>query len=173
MSCCPPGFPLSSLTSLWHSDLSSNYSQNTLHSSPMSGDELWSVFYEFIVSSVSCTCCFNTLRLRQNGEHLADFIFKCIFFNENVWISTKISLNFVPKGQINNIPALVQIMAWRRPGDKPLPEPMMGNLLTHISFTRPQWVNDTCISRVKIYHAIKRFGCICISYLCQWPFHSL
>ena len=29
--------------------------------------------------------------------------------------SIKISLKFVPKGPINNIPALVQIMAWRRP----------------------------------------------------------
>ena len=36
---------------------------------------------------------------------------------------------------------LVQIMAWRRPGDKPLSEPMMFNLLTHICVTRPQWVN--------------------------------
>ena len=35
----------------------------------------------------------------------------------------RISLKFVPKGPINNIPALVQIMAWRRSGDKPLPEP--------------------------------------------------
>ena len=43
-----------------------------------------------------------------------------------------ISLRFVPKGLINNIPALVQIMAWHRPGDKPLSEPMMVNLLTHI-----------------------------------------
>ena len=34
-------------------------------------------------------------------------------------------MNFVPKGPIDNIPALVQIMAWRRPGDKPLSEPMM------------------------------------------------
>ena len=37
----------------------------------------------------------------------ADDIFKCIFSNENVLISIKISLKFVPKGQINNIPALV------------------------------------------------------------------
>ena len=69
--------------------------------------------------------CVNTLRPRQNGRHCADDIFKRIFFNENVWISIKISLKFVPKGPINNIPALVQIMAWRRPGDKPLSEPMM------------------------------------------------
>ena len=53
----------------------------------------------------------NTLRLRQNGRHFADDIFKCIFLNENVWISLKISLKFVPMGPINNIPALVQIMA--------------------------------------------------------------
>ena len=40
--------------------------------------------------------------------------------NENILISISISLKFVPKGQINNILTLVQIMAWRRPGDKPL-----------------------------------------------------
>ena len=62
---------------------------------------------------------FNTLRPRQNGRRFADDTFKRIFLNENVRISIKISLKFVPKGPINNIPALVQIMAWRRPGDKP------------------------------------------------------
>ena len=66
---------------------------------------------------------------------------KCNFLNENVWLSIKISLTFVPKGHFNNIPALVQIMAWRRPGDKPLSEPMMASLPTHICVTRPQWVN--------------------------------
>ena len=70
----------------------------------------------------------NTLRLRQNGQHFPDNIFKCIFFNENIWILIKISLKFVPKVLINNIPALVQIMAWRRPGDKALCEPMMVRL---------------------------------------------
>ena len=45
--------------------------------------------------------------------------------NENVWISIKVSLKFVPKGPIPYIPALVQIMSWRRPGDKPLSEPIM------------------------------------------------
>ena len=66
---------------------------------------------------------------------------RAFFLSENVWIPTKISLMFVPKGPINNIPALVQIMDWRRPGDKPLSEPMMVSLLTHICVTRPQWVN--------------------------------
>ena len=83
----------------------------------------------------------NTLRPRQNGRHFADDTFKCIFVNGNVRILIEISLKFVPKGPINNIPALVQIMAWRRPGDKPLSEPMMVCLPTHICVTRPQWVN--------------------------------
>ena len=82
----------------------------------------------------------NTLRPRQTGHHFADDIFKCIFLNENVWIPTTISLKFVPKGPINSIPALVQIMAWRRPGDKPLSEPMMVSFPTHICVARPQWV---------------------------------
>ena len=53
----------------------------------------------------------NTLRQRQNSCHFADNIFKSILLNENIWISIDISLNFVPKGQINNMPILGQIMA--------------------------------------------------------------
>ena len=83
---------------------------------------------------------FNTLRLRQNGRHFADDSFICIFLNENVSVSIKISLKFDPKGPNNNIPALVQIMAWRRPGDKPLSEAMMVSFPTHICVTLPQWV---------------------------------
>ena len=82
----------------------------------------------------------NTLKPRQNGRHFADDTFKRIFVNEIVSILIEISLKFVPKGPINNIPSLVQIIAWRRPGDKPLSEPMMVCLLTHICVTRPQWV---------------------------------
>ena len=89
---------------------------------------------------------FNTLRPNQNGRHFPDDIFKCMFLNKNVWISLKISLKFVPKVRINNIPALVQIMAWCRPGDKPLSEPMMVSLLTHICVTRSQWVNTEILS---------------------------
>ena len=83
---------------------------------------------------------FNILRPRQNGRHFAEDIFKRIFLNENIWIPIKISLKFVSKGSINNIPALVQIMAWRRQGDKPLSEPMMVSSLTYICVTRPRWV---------------------------------
>ena len=83
----------------------------------------------------------NTLRPRQDGRHFPDDILKCIFLNENVWILLRISLKCVRKVRSNNIPSLVQIMAWRRPGDKPLSETMMVSLLTHICVTRPQWVN--------------------------------
>ena len=83
----------------------------------------------------------NTLRPRRNDQHFADDIFKRIFFNENVWISLIISLKFVPMSPTNNIPSLVQIMAWRRSGDKPLSEPMLVSLPTHICVTRPQWDN--------------------------------
>ena len=80
----------------------------------------------------------NTLRPRQNGRRFADDTFKRIFLSENVRILIKISLKFVPRGPINNISTLVQVMAWRRPGDKPLSEPMMVRLPTHICVTRPQ-----------------------------------
>ena len=84
----------------------------------------------------------NTLRPRQNGCHFPDEILKWIFLNENIWILMKISLNFVFRVPINNMPTLVQIMAWRRPGGKPLSGPMMVSLLTHICVTQPQWVKE-------------------------------
>ena len=118
----------------------------------------WSWKYDYQANSLkiytsvdaSCITCpstcplltmFYTLRPRQNGRHFPDDIFKCIFLTEDVWISIEISLKFVAKGKISNIPSLFQIMAWHRPGDKPLSELMMVSLLTHICVTRPQWVN--------------------------------
>ena len=95
----------------------------------------------------------DTLEPRQHGRHFPDNIFKCIFKNENVWISVKISLEFIPTGPINNIPAMVQIMALRRLGNKPLSEPIMVSLLTHICVTRPRWVNETWL-----YLSFHRYG---------------
>ena len=83
---------------------------------------------------------FDTLRPRQNGRHFPDDIFNCIFWKKTMNFGKKNSLKFVPKGPINNIPALVQILSWRRQGDKPLSEPMIISLLTHTCVTRPQWV---------------------------------
>ena len=84
---------------------------------------------------------FNTLRPRRNDRQFADDIFRCIFMNENAWISIDISLKFVPKDPINNIRALVQIMAGRWTGATPLSEALMDKVVTHICATRPQWVN--------------------------------
>ena len=83
----------------------------------------------------------NTLRPGQDGRHFAEDIFTCIFINENCCVLIKFSLKYVHMDPIDNNPALVQIMAWRRSGDKPLSEPMMISLSTHICVTRPQWVN--------------------------------
>ena len=62
----------------------------------------------------------NTLSPRRNRRHFVKYISKYIFLNENGLISIRISLKFIPMGPINNIPVVIQIMAWRRPGDKPL-----------------------------------------------------
>ena len=87
--------------------------------------------------------CLNPLRPSPNRRLLTDDIFKCIFLNGNVWISIKKkSTEVFPKGPINNIPGLVQIMAWRQPGDKTFSEPMLVILLTHRCATRPQWVTS-------------------------------
>ena len=78
---------------------------------------------------------------RDKMNAICQTTFSNAFFrNENVSISIKILLEFILKCPINNIPALVQILAWRRLGDKPLSEPIMIILLTHIYVTGPQWV---------------------------------
>ena len=59
---------------------------------------------------------------------VADDNFKCIFLNENNKILIPISLKFVTRSPIDNKPALVQVMAWRRIGDKPLPEPVLNHI---------------------------------------------
>ena len=82
-------------------------------------------FRENLITHISDGCV-NTLRPGQNGLHVVNDIFKCIFLMESIWIPTKISLNYVPYGLIDIMAALVQIMAWHRPGDKPLSELMMG-----------------------------------------------
>ena len=65
----------------------------------------------------------------QNGRHFEDDIFICIWVNKKFCILIKIWLMFVHKSPIDDDPALVKIMAWRRIGDKPLSEPM----LTHFT----------------------------------------
>ena len=96
--------------------------------------ELWCLLCSYDEQAV------NTLRSGQNDRHFATDIFKCIFLNENIWVSIKISLKFVRQCPINNVPTLIQVMTWHRPGDKSLSEPMVVRLPTHLYVTRPQWV---------------------------------
>ena len=57
---------------------------------------------------------------------LPDDIFRCIFVNEKPCILIQIwFLKMVPKVLIDDKAALVQVLAWRRTGDKPLPELML------------------------------------------------
>ena len=113
---------------------------------------LWSVACSTPSHYLNKNCLIvNTWRPRQHGRHFADDTFKRNSMKGNFGISIKISLNFVHKGPINTFPALIQIMAWRRPGDKSLSEPMVVRLPTDICVTRPQWVNW---SRGKIFQRI-------------------
>ena len=68
---------------------------------------------------------FNSFPLDKIAAILADDIFKWIFMNENDEIPIQISLKLVSRSPIGNKPALVREIAWRRTGDKPLPETMM------------------------------------------------
>ena len=126
---------------LWGNIVHGSYYIHDLLSPLVPVPHIYCIRYVILTVPADITA-LNSLGPRPNRRHFADDIFKCIFENENDWISPRISLKIVPEVRINNIPASVQIMAWRRPGDKPLSEPMMLSLLTHICVTRPQWVND-------------------------------
>ena len=62
-------------------------------------------FSTHIVGGSRINVSYQHIEAETNGRHSQDDIFKCIFLNENMLISIKISLKFVPNGQINNIPA--------------------------------------------------------------------
>ena len=63
------------------------------------------------------------------------------------FVFCRISLKFVLEVQLimiswfDNDSALVQVMAWHRTGNKPLPEPMLLSSLTHVCGSRGGWVN--------------------------------
>ena len=81
------------------------------------------------------------LPLNKMAATFADDIFNCICMGEKFCFSILISLKFVPRGPIDNEAILVQAMAWRRRCDKPLPELMPTQFMTHICGTRGKWVN--------------------------------
>ena len=119
----------------------------------------------------------NALRPRQNVHYFAEDTFKCIFLNENVGILIKISLKFVPMGPTNDIPALVQMMAWHPSGNKPLSEPMMVSLMTLICVTMPQLVKRIKqflhqLSTLKLFHENKIICSIDYCLVCIFVFEA-
>ena len=114
----------------------------------------------------------HTLRPKQNGRHFPDDIFKWIFLEQNVWISITISLKFVRKSPINNIPALVQIMAWRWSGHKPLSEPMMVSLQSLLTLICALGLNELFKKKISLYdlHTTLR-GYLCI-YQHRWTWEK-
>ena len=91
-------------------------------------------------------------------------IFEFIVLNENVWISMKISLKFVPREPVNSIPALIQTMAWHQPGDKPLSELMMVKFTDGYNSSWPSdaiWHQRSCVTLVQVmtwcYQATSRY----------------
>ena len=95
-----------------------------------------SYWYQYCCFMMGLQVMINTLRPRQNDHHFVADIFKCIFFNGILRILISMSLEFLTKGPIYNIPA------WRRPGHKPSSEPMVVSLLTHKCISRPQSVRE-------------------------------
>ena len=148
--------------SIWwhHHDSFSIYHMNKL-SSKINNicHNVWVIFVTMVYGIVI----FNILRPRKNGHHFSDDIFKCIFLNENVWILIKISLQFVPKGPVNNIPALVQIMAWHQLDDKPLSEPMVVRLSRNICIIQHQWINGLNLFKRKMSISTSFFDSLIIS----------
>ena len=88
---------------------------------------------ELVISSFQCLVFFTSSM--HSLTHWEDNV-KCIFLNKNIWVLLTISLKFIPNVQINNIPALIPIMARRYTGEKPLLETMIVKLFMHICFTR-------------------------------------
>ena len=62
------------------------------------------------------------MKPRQYGIHFEDVIFKCKLLQDAMAYWVNLHYNMSP---INNIPEIIQIMAWRQRGDMPLFEPMV------------------------------------------------
>ena len=87
--------------------------------------------------------------------------------NEKFCFSIRFSLKFVPKGPFDNKLAMVQVMAWRRTGDKPLPEPMLTHFPDAYIGTRGRWVmKPTKFSNISVW-TLK--GPLLLTWICFNP----
>ena len=97
------------------------------------------VHFDGINLEMNATNCLTHWGRDKMAATLADDIFSCNFVNENISISIKIWLKVIPKDPINNVPAVVQIMAWRLPATSHYLNQLWSTILTHTCDTR--WVN--------------------------------
>ena len=110
------------------------------------------------------------------GRNKMAAIFQTTFSNAFSWMKMfrfRLLWRLFQRVQLTIFPSLVQVMAWRRPGDKPLSEQTMVSLLTHICVTRPQWVKIRfrfCFSLFRCDYVIRYYYiCILISpYVSGW-----
>ena len=109
----------------------------------------------------------NSSPLDKMAADLADDIFKCIFMNEKFCSFIRISLKFVPKGPINNIPAFVQIMALHLPGNKPLSEPMMTQCIDSYMRHWGRWVKGTCVE-IPLWIGLTKKSFEADNVMCTW-----
>ena len=117
----------------WHLILKNNWTDYRNRMSDVS-ISLPRIFY----TELTYACVLTHLSLDKMAAILADDIFKGIFLNETDKIPIQISLKLVPRSPIDNKSALVRVMAWRRTGDKPLPEPMMSQFTD--AYMRHSWL---------------------------------
>ena len=113
-------------------------------------------------------CWFNALRLRQNGCHFADDIFRGIFMNKTFYILIRRSLKFVPKGPIYNSQALVQIMVWHWIGDKPLSEPILTRI-TDTYIYAAHHLNELSPNRIAEFFFSEIFCSYFLNSFTMWP----
>ena len=118
-----------------------NFLQNviTMNSSGRSWHERASVLTHWGWDNMAAIC--------SHWQTTFSNVFSWMIFNE-----FRFKFQFVLKGPISSIPALVQMMASRRLRDKPLSEPMVVRLPTPRCVTRPQWVNNVRLSNDYMRH---------------------
>ena len=111
-----------------------------------------------------CLCgVLNSSTPGQNGRHILDDIFKCIFMNEKFCILIQIPLKCVSKGPIGNDSVLVQVMAWHQIGDKPFPE------LVLIQFTEAYMRSSWELSSHNLYKQSACWFMVLVIY--RWQIH--
>ena len=107
---------------------------------------------------------FNSSPPRQDGHHATGDIFKCIFMNEKSCILIEIPPKFVPKVRLTSQSidksVLIQVMAWRQRGNKPLTEPMQTQFTDAYMQYNERWVNGDIIPQQELLNK----ACDCLTH---------